>query len=62
MLIIIIILLLILILAYQPSREFLFGIFALGSTLAIMIVIGAVVLVRKPKQTNPIAAEDGGGT
>jgi hypothetical protein len=45
MLIIIIILLLILILAYQPSREFLFGIFALGSTLAIMIVIGAVVLI-----------------
>jgi hypothetical protein len=34
-----------LILAYQPSREFLFGIFALGSTLAIMIVIGAVVLI-----------------
>ena len=36
--------------------------FELTSLLLVIAVIGAVVLVRKPKQTNPIAAEDGGGT
>ena len=37
-------------------------VFELTSLLLVIAVIGAVVLVRKPKQTNPIAAEDGGGT
>jgi hypothetical protein len=27
-----------------------------------MAVIGAVVLVRKPKVTDPVTAEDGGGS
>ena len=36
--------------------------FELTSLLLVIAVIGAVVLVRKPKQTNPVAAEDGGGT
>lgn len=36
--------------------------FELTSLLLVIAVIGAVVLVRKPKQTNPVAAEDGGGS
>ena len=36
--------------------------FELTSLLLVIAVIGAVVLVRKPKQTNPVAAEDGRGT
>ena len=36
--------------------------FELTSLLLVIAVIGAVVLVRKPKQTNPVAAEDGGST
>ena len=36
--------------------------FELTSLLLVIAVIGAVVLVRKPNQTNPVAAEDGGGT
>ena len=36
--------------------------FELTSLLLVIAVIGAVGLVRKPKQTNPVAAEDGGGT
>jgi NADH-quinone oxidoreductase subunit J len=34
--------------------------FELTSLLLVIAVIGAVVLVRKPKVTDPVTAEDGG--